>query len=70
MGWKDEEEAVEALDGVCSMTDIFGSEIRAIAWFFPGSKINRNLLYTIYSEPQSTGRFVAFGRTVYKNQGR
>lgn len=27
MGWNDEEDAVEARDGVCSMTDMFGDNL-------------------------------------------
>lgn len=32
IGWKDEEEAVEARDGVCNMTDMFVFEFICCSW--------------------------------------
>lgn len=62
MGWKDDEEAVEARDGVCSMVVMFGNGFSDIGSFCPGSKIEHRLAYTNNVLGGAiNGRFNCFG---------
>jgi hypothetical protein len=45
MGWNDEDEAVEARDGVCNMTDMFSSELSRIRPVGSGYKLDHGRLY-------------------------